>query len=62
MQQLRTWETEQKLRPTPALALTAFAGRDDSRRAREAGYQQHLAKPIDVEQVVQAIAKLTGRQ
>ena len=61
LQQLRTWETEQKMTPTPALALTAFAGRDDSRKAREAGYQQHLAKPVNVEQVVKAIAVLTRR-
>jgi PAS domain S-box-containing protein len=30
-----------------AIALTAFAGTDDRRRALRAGYQAHLAKPID---------------
>jgi PAS domain S-box-containing protein len=31
----------------PAIALTAFAGTDDRRRALRAGYQAHLAKPVD---------------
>jgi CheY-like chemotaxis protein len=32
---------------TPAAALTALARTDDRRRALSAGYQMHVAKPID---------------
>ena len=32
-------------RRIPALAVTAFAGSEDRQRAREAGFDVHLAKP-----------------
>jgi CheY-like chemotaxis protein len=31
----------------PAIALTAYAGTDDRRRALAAGFQRHVPKPID---------------
>ena len=31
----------------PAIALTAYAGIDDARRAVASGFQRHIAKPID---------------
>jgi len=45
----------------PAIALTAFAGTKDRRRALLAGYQVHVAKPIDANTLTEAIAKLVGR-
>ena len=42
----------------PALALTALAADDDKRRALEAGFQAHLAKPIDINQLVAALSVL----
>jgi signal transduction histidine kinase/CheY-like chemotaxis protein len=45
----------------PAAALTAFAGREDSVRALEAGFQLHLPKPIDSQSLVTAVARLGGR-
>ena len=42
----------------PALALTAFARHDDARRALEAGFQAHLAKPADAGRLVHAVAQL----
>ncbi|HEY8549731.1 MAG TPA: response regulator [Vicinamibacterales bacterium] len=45
----------------PAVALTAFARPDDRRRALLAGYQAHLAKPVDPSDLVTVIASLTGR-
>jgi PAS domain S-box-containing protein len=45
----------------PAIALTAYASAEDSIRVRAAGFQTHLAKPIDPMAVTQAIASLTGR-
>ncbi|MDZ4676568.1 MAG: chemotaxis protein CheB [Oligoflexia bacterium] len=46
---------------TPALAVTAYAGEDDVRRALSAGFQAHLAKPVDGEHLVKTIAKLARK-
>jgi len=45
----------------PALALTAFAAKQDVTRATEAGFQEHMAKPFDNEGFGRAIARLAGR-
>jgi PAS domain S-box-containing protein len=39
----------------PAIALTAYARSEDAELARSAGYQEHLAKPIDERRLVDAI-------
>ena len=46
---------------TPALALTAYAGVDDRQRALVAGYDVHLAKPVEPAQLVTALVELIGR-
>ena len=43
---------------TPALALTAYARDLDARNARAAGYQAHLAKPVDLAILAAAVADL----
>ena len=48
-------------RRLPALALTAFARADDRKRAMLAGYQAHLAKPLDVAEFVLVVASLLNR-
>lgn len=45
----------------PAAALTAHAGSQDQQKAIAAGFQTHLAKPIDSTQLVLVVAKLAGR-
>ncbi|HEV2853635.1 MAG TPA: ATP-binding protein [Thermoanaerobaculia bacterium] len=42
----------------PAVAVTAFAGPEDRRRALAAGFQVHLAKPVDPGELVSVIARL----
>src|SRR3954469_7828712 len=42
----------------PAAALTAFAREEDRERALRAGFQLHLAKPIDASALVAAVAML----
>lgn len=42
----------------PAIALTAYAREQDQQRALTGGYQRHIAKPLDLEQLVQAIVSL----
>jgi len=43
------------MRDVPAIALTAFARPEDRARAREAGFQQHLSKPIDNDALIAAV-------
>jgi CheY-like chemotaxis protein len=45
----------------PAAALTAFARPEDAARAREAGFQMHLSKPVEPDQLVRVVAHLAGR-
>jgi CheY-like chemotaxis protein len=45
----------------PAAALTALARPEDRTRALLAGYQAHIAKPIDAWELVAAVAALVGR-
>jgi len=45
----------------PAIALTAYAGSDDRRQALLAGFQMHVTKPVDADELVAVVASLTGR-
>jgi len=47
---------------TPAIALTGYATRKDRERALSAGYQLHLAKPVEPADLVAAIASLSSRR
>ena len=44
----------------PIIAMTANAFTEDRIRAKEAGMDEHVAKPIDVELLVKVIHKLVG--
>jgi len=46
---------------TPAVALTAFARPEDRLRALQAGYQMHVAKPVDPRELLVVVADVTGR-
>jgi CheY-like chemotaxis protein len=49
------------VRRMPAAALTAYARSDDRTKALRAGFQIHLAKPIDPAELVTTIASLVKR-
>jgi CheY-like chemotaxis protein len=46
---------------TVVVALTAFAGAEDAQRSLDAGFDAHLAKPVDATDLSRLIAKLAGR-
>ncbi len=46
----------------PAIALTGYATRKDHERALAAGYQKHLAKPVEPNDLVAAIVDLVVRK
>jgi CheY-like chemotaxis protein len=43
---------------TPSAALTAFARGEDRRRALRAGFQMHVAKPVDLQELATVVACL----
>jgi len=45
----------------PAVALTAYAGASDRRRALTSGFQTHLAKPVEPDELLAVIASLGRR-
>lgn len=56
--EIRAREADQQLEPIPAIALTAYARREDRHKAREAGFQEHVAKPVELATLTIAIRKL----
>ena len=50
-----------KERRTPAVALTAYARVQDRMRAILAGYNTHVAKPVEANELVTIVASLAGR-
>ncbi len=50
-----------RVRAVPAAALTAYARSEDRMKALAAGFQIHLAKPIDPAELVTTIASLAKR-
>ncbi|KYF58213.1 hypothetical protein BE08_06120, partial [Sorangium cellulosum] len=61
MRRLRTLGPEVPASGIPALALTAYTRVEDRRQAIAAGFQMHLAKPIEPNSLVTAVAHLVGR-
>jgi signal transduction histidine kinase/ActR/RegA family two-component response regulator len=61
MRQVRRLQAPHGVR-TPAAALTAYAGDDSHRRALSAGFDTHLPKPIDGDELVEVITRLAGRE
>jgi PAS domain S-box-containing protein len=45
----------------PAIALTAYAGEFDRQQALQAGFQRHLAKPIEPDELIKTIAALLSK-
>jgi len=46
------------VRTVPAIALTGYAGAEDRRRALREGYDVHLAKPVDPDELVAIVVEL----
>ena len=58
---VRETEKERDEHAIPALALTAYAKASDRVRALAAGYQVHLAKPVEPAELALVVANLAGR-
>ena len=60
IQRIRSGKNSNTCRIT-AIALTAYARAEDRQRALLAGYQMHLAKPVDPRELVAGVASLLNR-
>jgi PAS domain S-box-containing protein len=57
LQQVRTLSSEMGGQ-TPAIALTAYAGEINYQQAIAAGFQRHIAKPVEPDMLIEAISDL----
>lgn len=60
IRQVRALPDEQQ-RNMPAIALTAFTRAQDRMRALATGFQNHVSKPVEPDELATVIASLTGR-
>ena len=44
-----------------AIALSAYVAEFDQQQAKEAGFQQHIAKPLNVDALVATVSKLINQ-
>ncbi|QDV38218.1 PAS domain S-box protein [Tautonia plasticadhaerens] len=58
---MRQVREKRNFRDLPAAALTAFARPEDRKQALLAGFQTHVAKPVDPAELVAVVASLAGR-
>jgi PAS domain S-box-containing protein len=64
LRRIRAWKSDNgnlPLQRLPALALTAFAQREDRIRALTAGFQMHVTKPVAPEELIIVIDTLVPR-
>lgn len=47
-------------RQIPAIALTAYARDEDYKQAIAAGFQMHIAKPVEPFQLIKAVAEVAA--
>src|SRR5262245_5383794 len=59
IREIRSREPEQGGK-IPAVAVTAYVRAEDRVRVLAAGFQMHIAKPIDPEELIAVVASLTG--
>jgi PAS domain S-box-containing protein len=50
----------QSQRPIRGIAISGFGTEQDQRRSREAGYETHLTKPLDFNQLLDAIERIVS--
>ena len=57
------WEVARRLRETPRtararlLAITGYGSAEDLRRSKEAGFEQHLCKPVDPGELLRLLSR-----
>lgn len=57
---IRLMKTDPALDAIPVMAVTAYAGKGDENRVRQAGADAYVSKPISVSRFVAAVESLAG--
>ena len=47
---------------TPAVALTGYGMAEDIERCLQAGFEEHLTKPIDIDRLQKALSKILAKR
>ena len=59
---IRQWEREKRpMRPTPIIALSAYADAKDMQESLHAGCTAHLTKPVNKTKLLETIAHMLGK-
>jgi CheY-like chemotaxis protein len=61
IQRVRAREREQRERRLPAIAVTAYASPRDRDEALAAGYDAHVAKPVEPAELARVVAGVSRR-
>ena len=56
----RWLKEDEKLRPIPVIAVTAFAMKGDEERIRDGGCEAYLSKPISVGKFIETVRQFLG--
>jgi PAS domain S-box-containing protein len=59
---IRVLRKDETTRELPVVAFTAYASRDDARRAVDAGYDAHVPKPVEPPVLVSTVAAVVSRR
>ncbi|RME65777.1 MAG: response regulator, partial [Nitrospirae bacterium] len=59
--EIRKWEKENNLEPTPIVALTAHALKEEEEKSLQAGCNAHLTKPIKKARLLEAIKEFAKK-
>ena len=62
LRETRAIEEREKWPRTPAVAITAFTSAADRTKAEEAGFDDHLAMPLDPQKLIEVLERLTKRK
>jgi CheY-like chemotaxis protein len=46
--------------PVPGIAMSGYATEEDVRQSHSAGYDEHLTKPVSIQQLEEAIRRVTA--
>ncbi len=61
IRELRSWKPDEGS-DLPAIAISGYAGKQEAALALEAGYHEHLTKPISWDVLIQAISEISTRE